>query len=68
MYGPVFAGMRNGVWNVYSVSCTTCEVRQLTHFNKINTYARYPTISPAGDIVAYEYAETTRNVWMVELK
>ena len=64
----VFAGQRNGVWNVYSVSRSTREVRQLTHFDKINTYVRYPSISPAGDQVAYEYAETTGNVWMVELK
>ena len=64
----VFAGQRNGIWNVYSVSRTTREVQQLTHFNKINTYVRYPSMSSAGDKVAYEYAETTGNVWMVELK
>jgi Tol biopolymer transport system component/DNA-binding winged helix-turn-helix (wHTH) protein len=64
----IFAGMRNGIWNVYSVSRTTREVRQLTYFDKINAYVRYPSMSPAGDKVAYEYAETTGNVWMVELK
>ena len=64
----IFAGMRDGIWNVFSVSRTTREIRQLTHFDKINTYVRYPSMSPAGDKVAYEYAETTGNVWMVELK
>ena len=64
----IYAGMRNGIWNVYSVSRSTREVRQLTHFDKINTYVRYPSMSPAGDKIAYEYAETTGSVWMVELK
>jgi Tol biopolymer transport system component len=64
----IFAGMRNGIWNVFSVSRTSREIRQLTHFDKINTYVRYPSMSPAGDKVVYEYAETTGNVWMVELK
>ena len=64
----IFAGQRNGIWNVFSVSRTTREVRQLTDFERLNAYVRYPSISPLGDKVAYEYAETTGNVWMIELK
>lgn len=63
----IFAAERNGIWNIYSVSRTTREVRKLTNFSAMNTYVRYPAISLAGDKVAYEYAETTGNIWMIEL-
>ena len=64
----IFAGQRNGIWNLYSVSCSTGEQRQLTNFSKLNVYVRYPVWSPANDRIAFEYAETTGNIWMVELK
>ena len=63
----IFAAERNGIWNIYSVSRTTREVQKLTNFNKLNTYVRYPAMSLAGDKVAYEYAETTGNIWMIEI-
>jgi len=56
------------MWNVYSVSRTTGAVRQLTNFTKLNSYVRYPAWSPLNDKIAYEYSETTGNIWMVELK
>jgi len=34
----------------------------------MNTYVRYPAWSPAGDQIVYEYAKTTGNIWMVDLK
>jgi Tol biopolymer transport system component/DNA-binding winged helix-turn-helix (wHTH) protein len=64
----VFAGQRSGVWNVFSVSRTSREVRQLTHFTRLNTYVRYPALSPSGENVVYEFAETTGNIWMIDLK
>jgi Tol biopolymer transport system component/DNA-binding winged helix-turn-helix (wHTH) protein len=64
----IFAGERSGVWNVYWISRSTKQEKQLTNFTKINSYVRYPAWSPAGDKIAYEYAETTGNIWMMELK
>ncbi|HKP68601.1 MAG TPA: winged helix-turn-helix domain-containing protein [Pyrinomonadaceae bacterium] len=63
----IFAGRRGTIWNVYSVSRTTREVKQLTHFDKLGSYVRYPAWSPLGDKIAYEYAESTGNIWMIEL-
>ena len=64
----VFAGQRDGLWNLYSVSRSTAKQRKLTNFSKLSTYVRYPVWSPANDRIAFEYAETTGNIWMVELK
>ena len=63
----VFAGRRGTIWNVYSVSRTTREVKKLTNFDKLGAYVRYPAWSPLGDKIAYEYAESTGNIWMIEL-
>ena len=63
----IFAGYRGSTWNVYSVSRKTREVKQLTKLDKINSYVRYPAWSPLGDKIAYEYAESTGNIWMIEL-
>ena len=63
-----FAGMRDGAWNLFWVSRTTGEQRQLTRFGKANAYVRYPAWSPAGDRIVFEHAEATGNVWLVELK
>jgi len=63
-----FAGQRDGVWNVYWVSRTTKVQKQLTHYTKLNTFVRYPAWSPLGNQIVYEYAETTGNIWMMELK
>jgi Tol biopolymer transport system component/DNA-binding winged helix-turn-helix (wHTH) protein len=63
----IFAGRRNAIWNIYSVSRTTREVKQLTNFTKLNSYVRYPASSPQGDKIAYEFAESKGNIWMIEL-
>jgi Tol biopolymer transport system component/DNA-binding winged helix-turn-helix (wHTH) protein len=63
-----FAGQRDGLWNIYWVSRSTKEEKQLTHFTKLNSYVRYPGWSPLNDQIVYEYAETTGNIWMIELK
>ena len=64
----VFAGFRNGIWNVYWISRTTKQQQQLTNYTKLNTFVRYPSWSPSGDRIVYEYAETTGNVWIIDLK
>ena len=53
---------------VLDISRTTREQKKLTHYNRLNTFVRYPEISPAGDKIVFEYAETTGNVWMTQLK
>jgi Tol biopolymer transport system component/DNA-binding winged helix-turn-helix (wHTH) protein len=63
-----FAGFRNGVWNIWWVSVKDGAEKQLTNFNKLNTYVRYPAWSPLGNQIVFEYAEMTGNIWMMELK
>jgi Tol biopolymer transport system component len=61
-----YAGSRDGVWNVYWVSRSTRERRQLTTNRKLGAYVRYPAWSPRGDQLVYEFAETTGSIWTVE--
>lgn len=63
-----FAGFRNGIWNIYWVSVKDKTQKQLTNFNKLNAYVRYPAWSPLGNQIVFEYAEMTGNIWMMELK
>jgi Tol biopolymer transport system component len=63
-----FAGFRNGVWNLWWVSRTSRARKQVTNYNKLNAFVRYPTWSPHGDKIVYEYTETTGNIWLMELK
>src|ERR1700754_4179703 len=63
-----FAGQRDGVWNIYWVSLSTKEQKQLTNYSKLNAFVRYPAWSPLGDKIVYEYAEWSSNIWLVELK
>jgi Tol biopolymer transport system component/DNA-binding winged helix-turn-helix (wHTH) protein len=63
-----FAGFRNGIWNIYRVSVKDRTQKQLTNFNKLNAYVRYPAWSPLGTQIVFEYAEMTGNIWMMELK
>jgi TolB protein len=64
----VFAGFLNGVWNLYWVSRSTKQQKQLTDYKKLNSFVRYPTWSPLGNQIAFEYAETTGNIWIADLK
>ena len=62
----IFAGQRDGVWNIYTISIKTRVQKQLTNYSKLNAFVRYPAWSP--ERIVYEYAETTGNIWMLELK
>jgi Tol biopolymer transport system component len=64
----LFAGLRGGFWNVWWISRTTKKQQQLTDYKKLNSFVRYPSWSPKADQVAYEYSETTGNVWVANLK
>ncbi|HEV2834587.1 MAG TPA: hypothetical protein VGW58_04670, partial [Pyrinomonadaceae bacterium] len=61
----VFAGQRDGVWNIYSISISTRVEKRLTNYSKLNSFVRYPSWS--RNHIVYEYAETTGNLWMAEL-
>lgn len=63
-----FAGERNDIWNVYRVSRSTKRQKQLTNYSKLSAYVRYPSWSPLGNQIVYEYAETTGNIWIMDLK
>lgn len=63
-----FAGQRDGVWNVWWVSRSTKQQQQMTRYTAPNIYVRYPAWSPRGNQIVYEFAETTGNVWLMELK
>lgn len=63
-----FAGSRNGVWNIWWISRLTREQKQVTNYTRPNSFVRYPTWSPRGDQIVYEYSELTGNIWMAELK
>ena len=63
-----FAGFRNDVWNVWWLSRTSKLTKQVTNYTKLNAFVRYPTWSPLGDRIVYEYTETTGNIWLMEFK
>jgi len=63
-----FAGLREGYWNIWWVSRTTKEQRKLTDYSDPTIYVRYPIWSPRGGQIVYEYAETTGNIWIMELR
>jgi TolB protein len=64
----VFAGQRDGIWNIYWISRGTKAQKQLTNYSKLNAFVRYPAWSPLGNQIVYEFAETTGNIWLVELR
>jgi Tol biopolymer transport system component len=63
-----FAALRNGVWNIWWISVSTRAQKQVTNYTKPNSFVRYPTWSPRGDQIVYEYAELTGNIWLADLK
>jgi Tol biopolymer transport system component/DNA-binding winged helix-turn-helix (wHTH) protein len=54
-----------GVWNVFTVSRTTKEVRQLTHFDR--GIARFPAWSPAGNRIVFARQEDASGLWTTRL-
>jgi len=62
-----FVGLRDGIWNVAWVSRGGRTERPVTANQRLNSYLRYPAWSPAGDAIYYEVAETTGNIWLVDM-
>jgi Tol biopolymer transport system component len=62
-----FAGEREGVWNVYTVSRRTRAVTALTRFKSASGYVRYPAWSPRGSRVVFERSLRSGGVWTLAL-
>ncbi len=62
-----FGGLRDGFWNIYWVSTQGGAEHQLTHYARPDVYVRYPAWSPDGHEIVYELAETSGNVWLLEI-
>ncbi len=63
----VFAGMRQGSWNLYTLDVNTGAERKLSDFRSLRTFVRYPAWSPANDWIVYERTETTGNIYLLDL-
>ncbi len=62
----VFASLRDGAWNLRWVSVSTRQELALTDWDEPNGYLRYPAWSPRGDLIVFEHAETTGDLWLLE--
>ena len=62
-----FAGQRDGVWNLWWISREGGRQRKLTNYDSLRSYVRYPTWSPKGDQIVFEYAETRGNIFLMDL-
>jgi Tol biopolymer transport system component len=63
----IFAALRDGLWSLRSVTVASGAERLLVSEERLAAYLRYPALSPQGDLLVYERAETTGNVWMMEM-
>jgi Tol biopolymer transport system component len=64
----VFAGARDGIWNLWWVSRSDKTVTQLTHNTKLNVFFRYPAWSPLGNRIVSERSESRGNIYLMELR
>lgn len=64
----VFAGLRNGLWNIYWVSRSTKRVQQLTHFQSRSGNVGTPAWSPRGDQVVFERQGTVASIYVADLR
>jgi len=63
-----FAGSRDGVWNVYTVSRRTKQIRKLTNFGDSGGYVRFPIWSPTGQKIAFERATPPKgSIWTMKI-
>jgi TolB protein len=63
----LFAGFREGTWNVWWMDRKTREQKRLTDYRSVRTFVRYPAWSPAGHTIVYELGNTLGNVFRLEL-
>ncbi|MGA2149369.1 MAG: winged helix-turn-helix domain-containing protein [Bryobacteraceae bacterium] len=63
----LYAGLVDGVWNIYWISIRTHEIRRLTDYHNSRIYVRYPDWALTGDKIVYEFNESKGNVYLAEL-
>ena len=63
-----FAGLRDGLWNIYWVSRSTRRVQQLTYYQSRSGYVRYPAWSPRGNQVVFERNDLVANIYLADLR
>jgi Tol biopolymer transport system component/DNA-binding winged helix-turn-helix (wHTH) protein len=64
----LFAGQRDGVWNVYWVPRGGGDEHRVTNNTAVGVFMRYPAWSPRADQIVYEYGVVRGNIWLVELR
>ena len=64
----LYAGLEDGVWNIYWISIRTHEVRRLTDYHNSRIYVRYPDWALTGEKIVYEFNESKGNVYVAELR
>ncbi|MGJ5819203.1 winged helix-turn-helix domain-containing protein [Paludibaculum fermentans] len=62
----VYAGFRDGVWNLYWTSRTSKETRRLSDNRSLAVYVRYPTWSPISDRIVFERGEVRSNIFLLQ--
>jgi Tol biopolymer transport system component len=60
-----FGAGESGVWNVFTVSRSTRQVKQLTRFD--TGIARFPAWSPRGDRIVFVRQEESSSLWTARL-
>jgi Tol biopolymer transport system component/DNA-binding winged helix-turn-helix (wHTH) protein len=63
----LFAGQREGHWDLYWISRQGGLEHRLTSYTSHHSFVRWPAWSPRGDQIVYEVAETTGNIWLMDL-
>ena len=63
----LFAGRFGGIWNLYWISRTTRHVEQLTHYQGLRTYVRYPSWSLDAKRIVFEFNESKANIFLASL-
>ena len=57
-----------GVWNIWAISRSTGVRTKLTHYTALDSFVRYPVVSPRGDQLVYEYSASAGNIWVLEFR
>ena len=61
------AGMRAGMWGLYSISASTGKQKTLLEPGLARGFVRYPSWSPRGDMIVFERAESRGNIFLLDL-
>jgi len=64
----VFADLRGGAINLYSVSRSSGELRQLTHFDSASQAVLQPACSPRGDQIVFVRSIPDANIYVGDLR